>query len=105
MKIGSDRRRCRACDVPLGNVPAYYRLCPSCYATAKRIEHDELVEEIAVLRARVHAMEAAPSATIDPTMLKRLLQLCHPDRHGGSEAATTATKFLLAQRNATRGHR
>ncbi len=35
---------------------------------------------------------------IDATMLRRLLQLCHPDRHGGSEAATVATQFLLELR-------
>lgn len=41
------------------------------------------------------------SATVpglDALMLRRLLQLCHPDRHGGSEAATTATQFLLELR-------
>jgi hypothetical protein len=32
---------------------------------------------------------------IDQTMLRRLIQLTHPDKHGGSEAATIATQFLL----------
>lgn len=36
--------------------------------------------------------------TIPPDMLKRLIQLAHPDRHGGSAAATTATQWLLQQR-------
>ncbi len=31
-------------------------------------------------------------------MMRRLLQLAHPDKHGGSDAATTATKWLLSQR-------
>lgn len=30
--------------------------------------------------------------------LPRLLQLCHPDRHGGSETANKVTQFLLALR-------
>lgn len=35
---------------------------------------------------------------IPPDMLKRLIQLAHPDRHGGSEAAHRATQWLLEQR-------
>lgn len=41
-------------------------------------------------------------AGIEPDMLRRLVQLCHPDRHGNSEAATTATRFLLALRSEAR---
>ena len=37
--------------------------------------------------------------TIPPDMLKRLIQLAHPDRHGGSVAATVATQWLLGQRS------
>ncbi|HPF57814.1 MAG TPA: hypothetical protein P5149_03190 [Candidatus Competibacteraceae bacterium] len=35
---------------------------------------------------------------IPPGILRRLLWLCHPDRHGDSEAANTATAWLLSQR-------
>ncbi len=35
---------------------------------------------------------------IPPDMLKRLIHLAHPDKHGGSEAATRATQWLLEQR-------
>lgn len=33
---------------------------------------------------------------LDEKMLRRLLQLCHPDRHQGSEASHVATKWLLS---------
>lgn len=36
---------------------------------------------------------------IPPDMLRRLIQLVHPDKHGGSEAATKATQWLLEQRD------
>ncbi len=36
---------------------------------------------------------------IPPEMLRRLVRLCHPDRHDGSEAANVATAWLLAQRD------
>ena len=45
---------------------------------------------------------AAAGAGIDPAMLRRLIQLCHPDKHHGSEAATVATRYLLALRQEAR---
>lgn len=35
-------------------------------------------------------------------MLRRLIQLCHPDKHGGSTAAIEATKWLLSNRGDVR---
>lgn len=35
-------------------------------------------------------------------MLARLIRLCHPDKHGGSEAANVATAWLLKQRKELR---
>jgi hypothetical protein len=36
---------------------------------------------------------------IDPEMLRRLIQLCHPDKHCNSRASTLATLFLLDLKN------
>jgi len=36
-------------------------------------------------------------------MVRRLIQLCHPDRHGNSEASNTATRFLLQLREVQHG--
>ncbi|CAK0780957.1 conserved hypothetical protein [Gammaproteobacteria bacterium] len=41
---------------------------------------------------------AHQSASFPGDMMRRLLQLCHPDKHNGSEAALKATKWLLDQR-------
>lgn len=40
---------------------------------------------------------APPSegVTIDKDLLRRLIMLCHPDKHGGSEMSTNVTKILL----------
>ncbi len=35
-------------------------------------------------------------APIPPEMLRRLIHLCHPDKHQSSEAANIATRYLLA---------
>ncbi|MCB1771731.1 MAG: hypothetical protein KDJ31_18845 [Candidatus Competibacteraceae bacterium] len=44
------------------------------------------------------ATRASRRSVIPPGILRRLLWLCHPDRHGDSEAANTATVWLLSQR-------
>lgn len=41
-------------------------------------------------------LDLCQPALIPPDMLRRLIQLCHPDRHSGSEAANIATRYLLA---------
>jgi hypothetical protein len=48
--------------------------------------------------SREHKSHASSTAAIDQVMLRRLLQLCHPDRHGGSEASHAATQWLLTLR-------
>jgi len=45
----------------------------------------------------------APAAPIPADMVRRLIQLCHPDRHGNSEASNTATRFLLQLREVQHG--
>lgn len=40
----------------------------------------------------------ASQPSIQPDMLKRLIHLCHPDKHNGSQASLLATQWLLEQR-------
>ena len=40
-----------------------------------------------------------PTALIEPDMMRRLLQLCHPDKHANSQASNTATTYLLGLRH------
>ncbi|MBL8423289.1 MAG: hypothetical protein JNK06_07325 [Candidatus Accumulibacter phosphatis] len=75
-------------------------ICTACWKESKRAEHAELLElreEVAELRLAIAEMKAA---VIEPDMLARLIRLCHPDKHGNSEVANTATQWLLAQRTA-----
>ena len=43
-------------------------------------------------------MEAERKDSIPPDVLKKLLHLAHPDKHGGSKIATEATQWLLSMR-------
>jgi len=48
--------------------------------------------------------EAALKAPeIEPAMLRRLIQLSHPDRHKDSKASHIATQYLLEQKNFSSG--
>ena len=62
------------------------RVCLACYLKAKG-------------KATPTARYAVTAAPIDQAMLRRLVQLCHPDRHGNSEASNIATRYLLQLKN------
>jgi len=93
---------------------SWKRLCLDCWKAspaARKAAPDRLAQlsaELADTRAerdrlrlQVLALEQKRSA-IPPDMLARLVRLCHPDRHQGSEAANVATAWLLAQRREAR---
>jgi hypothetical protein len=64
------------------------RMCLSCY----------LARNPGKRRSAEPVLVAA--AGIEPEMLRRLIQLCHPDKHQGSESSNTATAYLLKLREA-----
>ena len=66
-------------------------LCVACY-----------LERNPTKRRSTEPVPVAAGDGIEPEMLRRLIQLCHPDKHQGSEAANTATRYLLALRNEAR---
>lgn len=59
----------------------------------------ELAGELETLkRRRSRKKPAEPELSVSAEMWRRFLQLCHPDRHGNSPAATEATRWLLENR-------
>lgn len=81
--------------------------CPSC---GKLFEQREPWAKLCLRCYLKKKSSYTPSAQVPPTapviepgMLRRLIQLAHPDRHGNSEAATLATAWLLKQREVQRG--
>ena len=72
------------------------RVCLDCYIASKEGQRSR---EQRREREEPPRRPSEPSGgTMDGEMLRRLLQLCHPDKHGGSESAIKATQWLLAQR-------
>jgi hypothetical protein len=95
---------CPACGDRFEKDAAWKKTCMPCWKESKRAEHVELLElreEVAEHRRLLSEMLAErKAAAIEPEMLSRLIRLCHPDKHGNSEASNMATAFLLAQREA-----
>lgn len=99
---------CTACGTSFSRNPVepWKNLCLACWRTSKaragnqadrlHIQLDRALTEAATLRRQVARLEAR--AGIPPEVLARLIRLCHPDRHQGSEAATKATQWLLSRR-------
>jgi hypothetical protein len=88
------RRNCRECGRSFTPKKAYYHTCSRCYFDGG--EHSER-------RAEPGPHSADPIATELSAHLPLLIQLAHPDRHGGSQAATRATQWLLAMRKRLTG--
>jgi hypothetical protein len=65
-----------------------------------------LLREVTALRQQIESLKQARSALgameqlgLDDARLKAMLRLLHPDKHGGSEAATEAAKWLNGLRD------
>ena len=74
------------------------KLCTPCFFERESMFefYPELEREILDLR-RALARTPAPSV-IPSDILRVLIQLAHPDRHGNSPASNRATAWLLDQR-------
>lgn len=58
-----------------------------------------LQRQEALLEQRAAQPATRPGSAIPTPVMRRLLQLCHPDKHGGSEAALEATRWLTTQKS------
>lgn len=102
---GRDQRRCRSCGWTLPRTAAaHHRLCSTCWEEQAQQSDRTLRREVAYLREEVERLRALVPAgtssppTMDADRIRRLLMLCHPDKHGGSALATEVTQWLLAEK-------
>ena len=94
---------CESCRTWFNRAASYQTLCKPCFARRKRAEFEAM--EVRALRAEYALADALRELRqrdarqgIEPEMLRRLIMLCHPDRHDGSDASHRATQWLLEQR-------
>lgn len=91
---------CRVCGQIAGE-EAWRTLCRRCYAANKRAELEELQGELAAAQRRIYELERRPRAdapTLKPDQIKRLIMLCHPDKHGNSKVSNEITQWMLGLR-------
>lgn len=107
---------CTKCGNPFFRAAdeSWKTICFACWKAKKRrtddsyfglwqratAEADQLAERLEALERRL----ATPSVVERELRenLPRLIQLCHPDRHGGSESSTRATAWLLSVKREAR---
>ena len=94
---------CPSCGASYLRDQPWKRVCYACWAARKktgtaaatRAEIDDLNLIVQGLRFRIAELEAE---RMPDGMLARLIRLAHPDRHGNSQAANSATQWLLSLR-------
>jgi len=104
------QRLCEECGRPFTSRGDWQTLCRPCYAAQKNrdfealmAERDAAFETASVLRReldrlRLELARRSKERVIPGDQWRRLVQLCHPDRHGNSETATHATRWLMENR-------
>ncbi len=98
-------KTCQMCGSTFYPDQDWKKICILCYKKSKRFESEsayyeqilELREENQRLRYQLAIAKPAASA-IPPDILKALIRLAHPDKHGNSQAANHVTACLLDQR-------
>ena len=98
-------RACRRCGKAFQTTRAHFHSYWACWsaanATAPTDAASETRREIERLRLeneRLRVMAAQPRVAFDAATIRQLLQVCHPDKNGGSALATEVTKKLLRMR-------
>jgi hypothetical protein len=96
---------CGEAFIPKGH---WQQVCYPCYKGYKTGQTPPPWQTIAQQQAWINLLARELAETRQhlsdfQNNLPRLLQLCHPDRHGGSQAANHVTRWLLEQRQQLKG--
>ena len=98
---------CTVCGTYAGE-ESWRKLCRRCYAKKKKAEesagksHNNDYERL-WKEALARLNQQSQQSGINDDLLKRLIMLCHPDKHGGSAIAEDVTKQLLSIRRSRKG--
>jgi hypothetical protein len=92
MSFENETAQCQSCGSAFFREPGQYwkRSCLECFIAAKNSTKST--------QGSVGRKSYIPAKGIEPEMLRRLIYLCHPDKHGNSQASVLATTWLLKQK-------
>jgi hypothetical protein len=94
-------KKCPQCGSEFYADEAWKRICYPCWAhNAGRSTHKHGERKTNRQRFDAH-FTAKPELVLDPDLLKRLIHLCHPDKHGNSAMSVAVTQKLLELRTNT----
>jgi hypothetical protein len=117
---GWEEGSCRQCGNSFPQRHSYERSCPACFKIERDYKmlwgdlafvwmQEQLKEAQLQLRDTQRALKAAKKVQVQPPvkppprfkddLLRQVISLCHPDKHGGSERATKVTQELLSMRS------
>lgn len=69
-------------------------ICQDCYWASPAGQRKKAQQEQAE-KWSGYKQQTSVGVNLEKGMLRKLLQLCHPDKHNGSELATSVTQELL----------
>jgi len=92
-------KNCSHCGSVFEPKFANAKLCFSCWKKRETAleEYDEIKSENEWLRRRIAKLETRQG--VETSLLKKLIRLCHPDKHGNSDTSNEVTVWLLKQRD------
>lgn len=86
---------CRQCGEPFSPKYEWAKICLSCWISNKKKEESRQSNE-RFYKRQATKNDNLSSGLIDADKLKKLIFLCPPDKHGGSQTANEITVFLLS---------
>jgi len=97
---------CTKCGLPHTSDAEWKNICFPCWKEEKGYTpttgdkaYKELQSAYAALQKQtVISSFRGDSTALTPALIKDMIVLCHPDKHGGSERATRITQWLTRQR-------
>jgi hypothetical protein len=95
---------CPQCNHTFDRDESWKRICLNCWIENKRREEGGARKQQrrhdGGFRNQCQQQSPTPAMpTIERHMLRRLILLCHPDKHGNSMVATEVTSWLLKLRD------
>jgi hypothetical protein len=97
----NERAQCQSCGEIFYPDQHWKTMCIPCFKISKARENADVSEldELRAENARLYLqLRKLAADAMPPAMLRQLIRLAHPDKHGNSQAANDATAWLLSQR-------
>lgn len=90
---------CQSCNEWAGD-ERWRKLCRKCFGLQKRREEEDREAQLSELAALCMSLQTQlrNAGGIPQDRLKKLIVLCHPDKHNNSQTSTEITQWLLTLR-------